>query len=95
MVAMSGPQLARLTTRGEYWLFTAVPHWKDAAYREAMRRLLRKATDPDRSRLGRPVTRWGDTIRAVCSAQDETFTAWQIIAQDKIARDVMELYVVQ
>lgn len=46
-------------------------------------------------RMRRPLTRWEDTIQSVCNDRNETFTAWQGIAQDKGTWSAMELGFVQ
>lgn len=77
--------MARIAHREPQRWLAKVIHWKDAMYRETMRALHWRASDPDRERLGRGLRgrtgrRWGDPLQKVCGD-----TPWQTLALDKAA----------
>lgn len=95
-----GGHIARLAHRDESRLLTAILGWRDATYREAIRAMLWKRSDPTRQRLGRhrmgrPINRWEDPIQETCNACAPSFLPWQNHAQDKTAWDAMEITFVQ
>lgn len=71
-------------------LLSQVLAWRDSAYR----------SDPTRSRLGqhrmgRPRTRWEDSLQETCNKHSAAFTPWQVLAQDKDAWAALEAEFIQ
>lgn len=76
-------------SRDENKQLSTVLHWRDAAYREAMRALQWRSSDPTQRcvgtrKTGRPVTRREDPIHTVCNAFAGDFTPWQTLARTRL-----------
>lgn len=71
-----------------------------ATYREAMRAVLWRESDPERARLGRVLRgcttrRWDDPLQAHCNANGYADVPWQMVAQNKGKWQLMDTAFVQ